>query len=590
MATDPEQQKEFYLSYKFITSLGVILRLLFPRFEYAAVLTIFSFVCAGAYEVVNYNSGTIIGKFYMALLNRDESYFWTLFWKATLIYFGQCLLLATSSFVTWLLYISMRKNLVTSLHHLYFRRNAYYQLNCVDSTGIDNPDQRITQDAERFCSVLTNRVFPYILISPLVVAFYTYKTWITAGPFGAAIIYIYFIIGVVANRLLVSPLTKWTARVERAEGDFRYKHVSVRNNAEESAFYSAADFDKHECNRFFNTLIRSQLNATLWKYPAQFLQNFFDYYGAVLSYLIQVFPIFIFNSYKDMDPAALSKQISNNAFFFIYLINSFTRLTDMAVSVGEMAGYSQRIAELIRYMRNVKDEQATYWSCSDDLSTSSNVLVFSNVSYFAPNHPASNLVSDLNFTLHKGRSLLITGSSGAGKSSLLRVVKKLWKPRSGEIIRNFSHMNTMFLPQRPYFPPGRLSLRQQVMFPRIESEIPYMESETSRILYILQSLHLNHLLTTCGGLMQHSNFEWQNTLSPGEQQRLSIARVLYHRPSLVFLDEATSSLSIQAQAEVYYLLGEHGISYVSTGHRQSLKDYHQLELHLEGEGEWRLIT
>lgn len=36
-----------------------------------------------------------------------------------------------------------------------------------------------------------------------------------------AIIYTYFVLGVIANRILVSPLTKWTARVERSEGDFR---------------------------------------------------------------------------------------------------------------------------------------------------------------------------------------------------------------------------------------------------------------------------------------------------------------------------------------------------------------------------------
>ncbi|VDO58488.1 unnamed protein product, partial [Haemonchus placei] len=122
-----------------------------------------------------------------------------------------------------------------------------------------------------------------------------------------------------------------------------YKHVSVRNNAEESAFYSAAEFDKHESDRFFVFLLKRQLGATLWKYPAQFLQNFFDYYGAIISYVIQLFPIFIFHTYDNMDAAVLGKQISNNAFYFIYLINSFTRLTDLAMNIGEMAGYSQRI-------------------------------------------------------------------------------------------------------------------------------------------------------------------------------------------------------------------------------------------------------
>ncbi|VDO54609.1 unnamed protein product [Haemonchus placei] len=110
--------------------------------------------------------------------------------------------------------------------------------------------------------------------SPTIHQSCSYNPRFRAGPFGVGIIYIYFIIGVIANRLLVSPLTKWTARVERAEGDFRYKHVSVRNNAEESAFYNAAQFDMHESDRFFTSLLKMQLTAALWKYPAQCNFNF----------------------------------------------------------------------------------------------------------------------------------------------------------------------------------------------------------------------------------------------------------------------------------------------------------------------------
>uniref|UniRef100_A0A7I4YSN7 ATP-binding cassette sub-family D member 4 n=1 Tax=Haemonchus contortus TaxID=6289 RepID=A0A7I4YSN7_HAECO len=581
--------KDFYLSWKFITSFCSLLRLLYPRFEYVAILTIFTLIAAGGYEFVSYRSGTITGDFYMALQERNESYFWNLFWKATLIYLGQCLLLASTTFLTWLLYICMRRNLVDALHKMYFRKNAYYQLNSVDKAGIDNPDQRITQDAERMCSTLAKNIFPYILISPGVIGYYTYKTWVIAGPFGVAIIYTYFIIGVIANRLLVSPLTKWTARVERAEGDFRYKHVSVRNNAEESAFYNAAQFDLHESDRFFTTLLKTQLTSTLWKYPAQFLQNFFDYYGGVLSYVIQVFPIFIFHSYDNMDPATLSKQISNNAFYFIYLINSFTRLTDLAMNIGEMAGYSQRVAELVRYLENNHEEKTSFWSCGNG-DESPDLLVTEKLSFSVPNDPTHLITEDLDLRLPKGKTLLITGGSGIGKTSLLRVVKKLWEPCSGTIIRNFTHTNAMFLPQRPYFPPGSLSIRQQIIFPRLETEVQCLDLESDRIVKILHLLNLKTLISMCGSLTDPATFEWQDTLSPGEQQRLSIARVLFHRPPFVFLDEATSSLSMDAEEIVYTLLQKEKITYISTGHRTSLKQYHDLELHRHEKNGWQLAT
>lgn len=73
---------------------------------------------------------------------------------------------------------------------------------------------------------------------------------------------------------------------------------------------------------------------------------------------------------------------------------------------------------------------------------------------------------------------------------------------------------------------------------------------------ILFSLGLQHLISLSGGLDEEPSFEWQDTLSPGEQQRLSIARLLYRRPAIAVLDEATSSLSEQVELQIYNLIKE----------------------------------
>jgi len=71
---------------------------------------------------------------------------------------------------------------------------------------------------------------------------------------------------------------------------------------------------------------------------------------------------------------------------------------------------------------------------------------------------------------------------------------------------------------------------------------------------------------------------WGDILSPGEQQRISIARVFYHRPKFVLLDEATSSLSEEMEAEIYQTLRTMGITVISVGHRSSLFKFHEFVL------------
>ncbi len=79
------------------------------------------------------------------------------------------------------------------------------------------------------------------------------------------------------------------------------------------------------------------------------------------------------------------------------------------------------------------------------------------------------LIDNLDLTIREGRHLLIVGSSGCGKSSLLRAIAGLWTSGSGSISR-VTDDQVYFLPQRPYCALG--SLKDQLLYPSTESLNP----------------------------------------------------------------------------------------------------------------------
>lgn len=84
--------------------------------------------------------------------------------------------------------------------------------------------------------------------------------------------------------------------------------------------------------------------------------------------------------------------------------------------------------------------------------------------------------------------------------------------------------------------------------------------------------------------------DWAAILSIGEQQRICIARVLYHRPALAFLDEGTSAVTEATEKNIYGFLREAGVTVVAVGHRTSLRALHERILSLEGapDGRWNI--
>lgn len=188
------------------------------------------------------------------------------------------------------------------------------------------------------------------------------------------------------------------------------------------------------------------------------------------------------------------------------------------------------------------------------------------------------LIKGLSFDLPPGVRMMITGPNGAGKSSLLRGLAGLWTRGSGKLYLP-PREKVMFLPQRPYMSLG--TFREQLTYP---DNLEAFDDDAVR--GILREVKLEHLEELFGGM--GAKLDWTHVLSPGEQQRIAVARALLRRSKLVILDEATSSVDVEGEQLLYELLKKMGATYLSVAHRVTLVPYHQLQLTLLGNGRWTL--
>ncbi|GJP30326.1 hypothetical protein CLOM_g740 [Closterium sp. NIES-68] len=102
------------------------------------------------------------------------------------------------------------------------------------------------------------------------------------------------------------------------------------------------------------------------------------------------------------------------------------------------------------------------------------------------------------------------------------------------------------------------------------------------LLAVLDGVRLGHVAERQGGL--DAQVEWASVLSLGEQQRLAFARLLLSRPELALMDECTSALDEDNEAHVYGLVEAAGVTFVSIGHRSSLRRFHTHLLSLSPSG------
>ena len=167
-------------------------------------------------------------------------------------------------------------------------------------------------------------------------------------------------------------------------------------------------------------------------------------------------------------------------------------------------------------------------------------------------------VDRVSFSIDSGSTLGLVGASGAGKSSIARMIMHLAKPLSGNIRfmgesifqmdaaqLNNSRRNIQFIFQEPStsLSPKR-NLGSTLLEPLDHFGIGDHASRQAKVLETLETV----------GLDADVLKRYPHQFSTGQQQRLAIARALVTDPQLLIADEAVSSLDVSIQAQILKLL------------------------------------
>lgn len=250
--------------------------------------------------------------------------------------------------------------------------------------------------------------------------------------------------------------------------------------------------EKAKCLHFLDRLISTQRSLIFRQLGLKVSIYLCDYLGSILSFIAISIPLFA-GLYNNLPASELSKLISENTFFTIYLINCFTRLIDLATFFSTFLGTAGRITELYQWFtENSSPHKLSSQNSSSTVSVQSGDLHYQNneqsgiaaaaeEAYFdcsllsidTPDSFAKrNIVTNLSFQIRPKESIIVTGPSGTGKSSLIRALKNIW-PLSGGTVKRRLQLNNpnsvLFIPQKAVLTTGSLAEVFQLFFTKTDN-------------------------------------------------------------------------------------------------------------------------
>jgi putative ATP-binding cassette transporter len=500
-----------------------------------------------------------------ALINRDPATFWRLLAAVALLTALRYVISTVQTVVDNCLDLHWHQWLGQHFLSRYFDRRAYYKL-AVDRT-VDNADQRMQEELSPFCTMMSS--FPRLGLGTLVDAAVQLSLMLSISQELFWTVTIFVVVKFVLLVWIYNPVIEQNYKVVDAEGDFRASIRHVMTHAETVALYGGESPERSVIVNHLKSAVQLRLRRALYAAWINLAQGGFSTIWLVLPF------VFLAPAYfrHGLEYGTIAQSVAATAL----LLQSLSLFLQFIPSLSLTAHKVARLGEIA--------EAFDVLETSNGGSRPGGVIEFRlgrevRLDDIDLNTPGGEqlLVSKLSLHIAPREHWVISGRTGVGKSSLLRLMAGLWSRGNGVItIPPASEM--FFLPQKPYMMPG--TLREQLYYPRLP--LGHTDAELQRL---LERVCLPDLAARYRGF--DTSQDWPRVLSLGEQQRIAIARALLAQPCYLFLDEATSAVDFMTERSLYATLADSGITCISVGHRDSILSFHQHELRLLGHGRWQI--
>jgi putative ATP-binding cassette transporter len=511
--------------------------------------------------------------FFQALQERNWDAFLYQFWVYCCLGVGFVLASVYQRYFTQWLTIRWRRWLTAHLLGQWLDGAVHYRAQLVDG-GIDNPDQRLSEDIRNYIEqVLALSVgllgavaklvsFVAILwtLSNLVPLMLFGQNWAIPGYLVWAAL-IYAVVGTIVTHWLGRPLIALDYEQERREADFRFGLVRLRENAEAVAMMRGEPAERTSLLARFNAIAANWYRLMLRQKIVSLFTMTYRHYSLYFPYLVMA-PLY-FGGGMQLGALMQAGQAFNEVRSALsYLVESYFKLAEFAATVQRLSGFIAATGDARNAPIPGEGSDKPHEQTGVDVA---GLMVRS---------PEGRLIAALDkLHLKPGAGLLVTGVSGAGKTSLMRAIAGIWPYRDGDL--RVTAARPLALPQRAYLPLG--SLRQVLAFPLAPDSYP-----DGTLRAALVDIELGDLAPQLDDAV-----DWTRRLSEGEKQRLSIARALLLKPDLLLLDEATSAIDVEGEAALHRLIRERlpAAIIIAVSHRASLAATYAAHLAVAPPGE-----
>lgn len=174
------------------------------------------------------------------------------------------------------------------------------------------------------------------------------------------------------------------------------------------------------------------------------------------------------------------------------------------------------------------------------------------------------ILKGINFQINAKQTVAIVGSSGAGKSTIAKLLFRFYDPTEGQITiggQNIRDASQQSLRKAIGIVPQDTVLFNDSILENIRYGNP--DSSDEEVLEVIKMAHLDHFISQLPEGLSTLVGERGLKLSGGEKQRVSIARALLKRPPIMVFDEATSSLDSRSESAILDAIHEISGNYTS---------------------------